>query len=210
MTFAKMLRAKEQAYSGGPSRVTRRRVSDRDPRGAVHGIPGTMLSGARFIDGTGYADVYAEHLAGRAEERLVVVELGTLLGVGLAVWCDALPNARVIGLDVDIQRVDMGVLRERGAFGKNSPAIHFLDELSPDAPRRLARILRGEKIDVLIDDALHDDDSILAAMHWALPAMADGFIYFIEDNGTVDARIRHEHPELRCERHGRLTVVRGA
>lgn len=205
-----MLRSKERTYSGGASRVTRKRVSDRDPRGALHRIPGTMLSGARFIDGTGYAEVYAAHLSDRAKDRLVMVELGTLLGVGLAVWCDALPNARVIGLDVDIQRVDMGVLRRRGAFGKNSPAVHFLDELSPDAPRRLARILRGEKIDVLIDDALHDDESILCAMRWALPAMADGFIYFIEDNETVDERIRQEFPELRCVRHGRLTVVQGA
>src|SRR5690606_19043130 len=44
-----------------------------------------------------YAPTYAENLPD-TESRIVIVELGILRGVGLAVWCDLFPNARVIGL----------------------------------------------------------------------------------------------------------------
>lgn len=204
--WAALLRARERAY-GGIDRVTRRKVSAHDPRGQAAAIPGSMLSGARFIPKRGYAEVYAAHLHARSGERLVIVELGVLKGVGLAVWCDIFPHARVIGLDVDLGNLNMADLRAKGAFAANSPAPHVFDELASDAPRRLARILRGEKIDVMIDDALHDDASILAAMAYTLPHMADRFLYFVEDNATVHRAIRREYPHLKVSSHDRLTVV---
>lgn len=207
---AEMLQFLEAQYSGGPTRVPRRKVSQMDPRlrgGGVENIRGTMQSGARFIDGTGYGDVYAERLADFPDRRFVMVEMGTLLGVGLAVWCDVFPKARVIGLDVDILTLDMAALRERGAFELNSPALHFLDELHEDAGRRMERILRAERIDVFIDDALHDTPSILTAMAVMMPFMADQFLYFVEDNASCHKQIRNAYPELAVENFGRLTVV---
>lgn len=196
----------EQQYGDGQRRVQRRRISDLDPR-RVEGAKGRMLSGARFIKGTGYAQVYAERFAPLVNNRVVLVELGTLLGVGVAVWCDVFPNGRIIGLDIDQRCLSLRTLRDRGAFQFNSPALHFLDELQPDAHKRMARILRGERIDILIDDALHDDASILIAMRAVLPLMAKSFLYFVEDNSTVHEAIREAYPRLHVENRGRLTVI---
>lgn len=206
--WASFLRDREKVYSNGVTRVKRKRISSNDPRlDETLKIPGSMMSGGRFIEDTGYAQIYASCLCHRELERIVLVELGVLLGVGLAVWCDVFPSARVIGLDIDIHRMDMAVLRRRGAFEYNSPTIHFLDELHEDAPRRLHHILRGERIDVMIDDALHDDASILKAMDFALPYMADRFVYFIEDNDSVARMVSRKYPHLNVVSHGRLTVV---
>lgn len=199
----------ERKY-GGVERVKRRAVSPHDPRirkaRVVEAIPGSMLSGARFLPRTGYADMYSRHLD--KSGRFVMVELGILLGVGLAVWSDVFPEARIIGLDVDTSLFAKEELEARGAFRSNRPEVHFLDELGRCATMRLERILKGEKIDVMIDDALHDDNSILRALEIFLPFMADGFVYFIEDNGTVDQAVRDTYPHLSVERTGRLTVVK--
>jgi hypothetical protein len=209
--WADFLREKEEEYGGGQVRVDRRVVSRHDGRlkraGAAEAIPGKMLSGARFIPESGYAEVHGAHLCPRWEERFVLVEMGVLLGVGLAVWCDVLPRARIIGLDVDPKLFDKGLLKARGAFRVNEPEVHFFDELGRCASLRLERALKGERIDVMIDDALHDDASIMKAMAIFLPFMADQFTYFIEDNKTVHRLIRETYPDLTVASHGRLTVV---
>lgn len=208
------LRRQEERYSGSQTRVRRVKVSPHDPRLLpemdAKCIPGNMLSGARFIDGTGYAEIYASRLCPLAENRIVLVEMGVLLGAGLAVWCDVFPTSRVIGLDIDLRRFHIGTLRERGAFEFNTPETYFYDELAVDAWKRLQNLLRGERIDVMIDDALHDDASILKAMAVFLPFMTERFIYFVEDNSTVAPAISERYPHLSVERHGRLTVVTNA
>lgn len=209
--WAGYLRRQEEIYSGSQTRVRRVKVSPHDPRLLpemdAKCIPGNMLSGARFIEGTGYAEIYASRLCPLAESRIVLVEMGVLLGAGLAVWCDVFPTSRVIGLDIDLRRFSVSSLRERGAFEFNTPETYFYDELAIDAAKRLQNLLRGERIDAMIDDALHDDASIMKAMAVFLPFMADKFLYFIEDNGTVDELIREMYPQFDVMRSGRLTVV---
>lgn len=204
------LRDLETRYGGGRSAVERRRVSPHDPRlrpgETAAAIPGKMVSGGRFIPNRFYAETYADRFSDRAG-RFVMVELGVLLGVGLAVWCDVFPEARVIGLDIDPERFDERTLRARGAFASNTPEVHFFDELADDNGGTIEAILAGERIDVLIDDAMHDDRSILKAMADFMPFMADEFLYFIEDNNTVDEPIRKEWPDLMVSRRGKLTVV---
>lgn len=209
--FARELQEAEQRYSGGITRVRRTKVSPLDPRLPpgmdADSIGGKMTSGARFIDETGYAEIYGRHLAGFSYGRSVLVELGVLLGVGIAAWCDMLPCSRIIGLDIEFRNFSFAALREKGAFDYNTPEVHFFDELAPDASKRLRNILRGERIDVMIDDALHDDASILTAMEAVLPFMAERFLYFVEDSSTADTAIRWRYPDFSVARHGRLTVV---
>lgn len=190
--------------------MDRRRVSPHDPRlnpgKSVASIPGKMISGGRFIPNRFYAETYADRLSEHGG-RFVMVELGILLGVGLGVWCEVFPQARIVGLDIDPDRFDEPLLRSRGAFSTNSPDVHFFDELADDNGARIASILNGERIDVLIDDAMHDDASILHAMSAFMPFMAEKFLYFVEDNNTVDAPIRDAWPDLSVSRRGKLTVV---
>lgn len=198
------LAALERKY-GGKQAVQRRKVSPFDPRGPVDDIGGAMQAGARFHDVHEYAAVYEALLKEREIDTLV--ELGVLLGSGLAVWCDVFPAARIIGLDIDPGLFDLDGLISRGAFTQNVPEVHAFDELQSSAWARLGQILSGSRIDVFIDDALHDDNSIMTALRWALPYMADGFLYFIEDNRTIAPKIAETFPKLQVESHGSLTVL---
>ncbi len=199
----------EAQFDGAHRRIRRREVSPLDPRladhGTARGIPGKMISGWRFRPNRKYVEMYAKHLAPLSGRRFVMVELGVLRGVGLAVWCEAFPEARVIGLDIDPGLYDKRGLVARGAFRKSKPEVYRFDELSPDCGARLRAILKGERIDVMIDDALHDDASILAAMDAILPLMADRFIYFVEDNNTAD--IAGRFPQFNVSRVGKITMV---
>src|SRR5690606_19073753 len=156
-----------------------------------------------------FEPTYAETLPD-TESRIVIVELGILRGVGLAVWCDLFPNARVIGLDVDLTHFDENRrnLVARGAFAKNRPEVYEFDELSPAAPRHLADLLGPDKIDVFIDDALHYDAAILKAMADVMPLMAEGGVYFVEDNTKVHQKIAAARPQLSVTPAGAMTVIR--
>lgn len=200
----------EERYSGGLTHVGRRVVSPHDPRGPdVRKMRGCMCSGGRMGHKQHYAERYAEELSRiDLESRLVIVELGVLLGVGLAMWCDVFPRARIIGLDVDPGRFAGDVLYDRGAFRENRPEVCFFDELANDRFHVLEKILGGEKIDIFIDDALHNDDSILKMADTAKTFLADRCLYVVEDNSTVAPRIGDILTGFQVRRDGQLTVCR--
>lgn len=166
-----------------------------------------MLGGARFGVNR-YARHYVDLLAHLADEPIVLVELGVLQGAGLAVWCDVFPRARVIGLDIDPGLCNLSTLEARGAFSKSRPELYELDELSPGASLELAHILDGQRIDVFIDDALHDDRSILRAARSFMPLMAERCFYFVEDNSTAWKALSAQWPALEIVRRKNLTCLK--
>lgn len=158
----------------------------------------------------GYAPAYAEALSKRfgsvipVRGRCVIVELGVLLGTGLALWCELFPDARVIGLDLDLApyKANQPRLLEMGAFSANRPEVHEFDELAPDAGERLADILGQDLADLFIDDAAHYDGAVLRAFGCARPYLAKDALYFIEDNKTAARKLN-----ARYTRAGLLTIV---
>ena len=64
---------------------------------------------------------------------LIIAEFGILKGTGLAIWCDLFPDARVIGLDIDLGHFEenRSTLERRGAFKQNKPELHEYDQLVP-------------------------------------------------------------------------------
>lgn len=135
----------------------------------------------------------------------MIVELGILRGVGLATWCELYPDARVIGLDIDLGmfRGNLPDLKARGAFTRNEPEVHEFDELAPNAGERLAAIADG--IDLFVDDALHYDAAILYALGYVMPRVTASGVYFIEDNDQVHRKIHL--PGYRVQAEGELTVI---
>jgi len=206
-----VLRALETKFAGGVNlklRPARPSPHDTQPN------PKSVFDGHRMqSDGDprvhNYAPTYAANLPD-SESRITLVELGILRGVGLAIWCDLFPNARVIGLDVDTShfRDNEADLLRRGAFKKNKPEVIEFDELAPDAGARLKAALAGSAIDVFIDDALHYDAAILKIMAAVMPLMAKGGIYFVEDNVKVHKAIRKAYPRLAVESMSEMTVIR--
>lgn len=197
----------EQQF-GGRERVPAKTFSPHDPRHPSSRR--SCISGSRMGLPT-YAMTYAKTLNKFNPENrpLVILELGILKGVGLAVWCSLFPTSRIIGLDVDVTHFlwNERNLRERGAFQLNQPEVFTYDELDSNNHERLAGILNGQLIDIVIDDALHDDMSIMIAMETLMQFVAPRFLYFVEDNDTVYAKIQDRYPSASVDRSWKLTTV---
>ncbi len=202
----------EALYGGAYRDVPRDKVSPLDPRSPTELASGGQIGGDRMSPlQHGYGRWYAKYLAPFTAERdrdYTVVEVGILKGTGLALWSDLFPAAAVFGLDVDLShfRAHEALLRSRGAFSRSSPRLAELDQFVADAAR-LGEILGGRRIDVLIDDGFHSDETILRTFEAARPHLAERFVYFAEDNDTVGPALRARFPGYRCHSHRELTVV---
>ena len=202
--------AKEEVYGGFVMEVPRRRTSPHDPRSELEIATGGMTGGDRMLR-HGYAPYYERHLAPfMASKRLVVlVEVGILNGTGLATWCDLFPQGRIVGLDIDLGHFECNraELESRGAFADNSPELSTFDQFL-DNTGLLESIMRGDKIDVFIDDGFHSEESILTTLRCVRPFLADEFAYIVEDNDEIAPTIREECPSLDVHSHGQLTIIR--
>jgi hypothetical protein len=183
---------KEQYYGGMVTNVKRIKVSDYDPRSSEEVAAGGMTGGDRMFF-HGYAPDYTQDLSRHnREDPLVVIEVGILKGSGLAIWSDLFRKATIIGLDIDSTHFDKNLpfLQSRGAFdGGRVPNVLFFDQFSPDTTN-LSRVLAGRKIDIVIDDGFHSNETIQKTFDALLPYLSNKFTYFIEDNETVGASMR--------------------
>lgn len=208
----------EIKYGGLVSGIARNRVSPHDPRGVTTDsgfrAPGArrsrgMTGGDRMLD-HGYAPKYAQYLAPylTSQAPLTIVEIGILRGTGLAIWSDLFPSSRVIGLDIDLShtRANMAALKMEGAFGKNDPELYELDQFEPHSDY-LGTLLKGDRIDICIDDASHQSEAILQTLESVMPHMNESFVYFIEDNATVCDGICVLYPGHDIESCGELTII---
>ena len=192
---------------GEPKPIKRRTVSQHDERTKENLIKNPCMIGADRMTVHNYAPVYSTFLP---DNLNVLVELGFLQGVGLAVWCELYPEAQIIGLDIDGSYFieNLPFLFQKDAFRLNQPIVNVFDELA-DNTAEITKILNGEKIDVMIDDALHYDNAILKAFADFHPHMAKGGVYFIEDNRTVADKIAAKYPQYQVFSHGEITVIKG-
>lgn len=205
----------EQRFSGGFSFVPPPNASPNDPVKA----PTSVFDGHRFqARGTckkrahDYAARYERALFGfdRQRDDLVIVEMGILRGVGLAIWCELFPNARVIGLDVDLDHwhKNRDRLLQRGAFQFNTPEVHFYDELTLTPDTDIRAILHGDDVDIFIDDALHYNTAIVKAFgDWRRFMSAYG-VYIVEDNYTVGADLKAAFPEFDIEQQQEMVTAK--
>ena len=162
----------------------------------------------------GYGFSYAEFLKPlipRRMARLTLVEIGILNGSGLAIWCDLFPNARVIGLDLDLRNFEKNrpFLESHGAFAKNTPELFEFDQLDLPKARNVLRDVLGEaKVDIAIDDGCHSIESIKITFDALNPHLNRNFVYFIEDNFETYDVLAHQHREYRWSQRGELVVLR--
>ena len=199
----------EIKYGGIVTNVPRRKVSPKDPRTRQQLNSGGMVGGDRMFH-HGYARKYSEYLKAYVQSGnpVTLVEIGILEGTGLALWCDLFENGRIIGLDIDLGHINrnMDNLKKRGAFQNNQPELFEFDQYL-DNRGSICDILKGDSIDVCIDDGAHSVDSILTTTKSVFPHLADRFIYFIEDNKHVHEQFKAIYPDLIVDCSGELTIV---
>lgn len=92
-------------------------------------------------------------------------------GASLRAWQDFLPEAKIIGADIDPK-----ILFSEGRI-RCSP----VDQLDLDSLFRLAKSLPCEQLDVIIDDGLHSTQANLHTIQALLPACSEGGWFFVED-----------------------------
>ena len=159
----------------------------------------------------GYAKHYSRFLDCYVHNRgksIVICEVGVLKGTGLAIWCDLFPNARCIGLDVDLSNIieNMDNLRGLGAFSMNLPELFEYDQFV-HSEGYVSDILNGDGIDIFTDDGHHSEKSIMTTLQSVVPHLNEYFVYFIEDNSEVHKLIKLKYPEWAVHSHGELTVI---
>ena len=158
----------------------------------------------------GYAPKYAQYIKPYLGShcRPTIMEIGILRGTGLAVWSDLFPSSRVLGLDIDLShtRANMRALKVMGAFCESDPELYEFDQFAPDS-NSLAAFLKGDRVDICIDDATHESKAIMQTLEHVMPHMNESFVYFVEDNGTICNEIRARYPGYQIEGCGELTII---
>ena len=145
----------------------------------------------------GYGAAYAEFLKPWLGRKLNLLEVGILNGNGLAIWCDLFADSTVIGMDINFEnfRTNLPELERLGAFSRNRPELHEFDQLDLDKARAsLAAALGGKRLDIVIDDGCHSNESIEVTFQAVNPHLASEFVYFIEDNFDTYDRLAKKYP----------------
>jgi hypothetical protein len=200
---------REKKYGGFVRKVERKKFSIYDTRPLPkqkYEMGGDRMDKIHH----GYGSVYAKYLLPlvNSKERVVITEVGILRGSGVAIWSDLFPNGRVIGLDIDLRNIadNMHDLLQKGAFMNENFEMEEFDQFKNNKGL-LKRLLRGDKIDVVIDDASHTDQGILNTFKDMLPYLNKHFIYFIEDNHKVAQKLKRIYPEFNQQVYGRLVII---
>ena len=156
-----------------------------------------------------YAFAYSHYLQEYInKQNMVLVEMGILGGVGLAIWSELFPRARILGLDIDLSNYEnyKEYIVKCGGYD-NIPETYMVDQLNINE-NTIRTIIGKDKIDIFIDDADHSDNAILNTLTTFLPYMADNFLYIIEDNRSIYNDITTLYPMYQVNKHRGLTVIR--
>ena len=132
-----------------------------------------------------YVDLYSSLFEPIRHKVTNITELGIASGQSLAMWAIFFANAHVWGLDVWVQT-------EVRRLAKSEPRLHTFEANAYKTPPA-ALGLMPNTMDVIIDDALHDQESIEAALHAFWPVLRPGGYYVIED---IEWRRPSERPFL--------------
>ena len=158
-----------------------------------------------------YSDVYARYLEPirKSNRKLIILEIGILNGTGLAIWDEYFVNKKIYGFDYDLRNFEQNKskLLELGAFLKKLPTLKFYDQFA-DNSKTLEETFGSQKLDVVIDDAYHSDESIINTFDELQKYLSESFVYFIEDNRTAWKKLRTKYPQYNFDYNdNELTVV---
>lgn len=201
--------AVEQEFGGIIRHVSRKVVSPHDPRSDAELHRGGMIGGDRMLHhsyGAIYSQFFAPFLVSRFD-KLTILEIGILNGIGLALWSTLFPNSDIIGLDIDLSHFSDNIanLKSKGAFPVQDAEVYVFDQFA-DGTDKIGEIVGCRRIDIVIDDGVHYIDAIVNTARAVKPFLKDHFVYFVEDNDRVSEALKYEFPSCEVKQFGELTV----
>ena len=111
---------------------------------------------------------YNEEFKKYQDKPIRLLEIGVYKGASLALWSKYFPNAEIIGLDIQDQRVDKYKNLDRVSVG-------ICDAYSPEIAEQLGNF------DIIIDDGPHTIQSLQQCIEFYLPKLNEGGIMVLED-----------------------------
>ena len=141
----------------------------------------------------GYTSIYESVLKKKRQKIEMVLEIGIgtndpdLLsrmgklgkpGASLRAWRDYLPNAKILGLDID----------RNIQFSEQSIVTDFVNQLSPETFRPIKKRLL-KPIDLVIIDGLHTPRADFNSLVELLPMISNEGDFFIEDVGNLAIKL---------------------
>lgn len=193
--LADTLKELEFRFSGGMVEMTR----VQSPLDKTKQPPNNRGADKMHPKGMNYSNAYQVFLDGVKPLRLV--ELGVFTGVSMAVWCELYQDADIVGLDVDLNRIDIDDLERRGAFQWNTPVLFEWDAFNPQ-PLHLLK-----DVDVFIDDGPHVTEAVKLVAEFMRPRMNNGGRYIVEDMDNGGDILRQVFPEARVERFEKIACA---
>lgn len=126
-----------------------------------------------------FTEKYEPLLEPRRDLPLVMVEIGVLQGQSLRLWHEYFPAARIYGLDLQVEGVDLRDLAPR-------VSLHRLDQGDPTDLAAFATRLATEHggIDLVIDDGSHLSAHQILTFKSFFPVLRPGGLYCVEDVTT--------------------------
>lgn len=141
-----------------------------------------FLSHAEVINGihTNGTDKQTNHNYGDAYDSLLdreaiklMLEVGVADGSSLLAWQEALPNAKVVGMDIHPPAKWLG-------------EFHLGDQRNLDDCERAAQ---GRQFDLIVEDATHQLDATLLTRYHLWPFVKPGGLYVVEEWPAADSRL---------------------
>lgn len=124
--------------------------------------------------GHNYTAVYERVLAPMREAHITLCEIGVWEGASLEMWARWLPNATIVGVDVDLSRLRF----------PRSERVHLRLGDTTDPAFLASLVAEFNSFDVVIDDGAHLVTHHRAAFNGLWPAVTMGGIYIVEDLHT--------------------------
>jgi len=115
---------------------------------------------------------YYTQIFGPVREQIgSVLELGVSSGASVRMWKDFFPNALIYGLDIN------------EVVGDYGPRVAFLrcDQADEES---LLGAFADAKLEIVVDDASHDQEKTLDSLKYLFPLLQPGGWYVIEDMDT--------------------------
>lgn len=158
-----------------------------------------------------YSDKYSQYLEPlrHSKKTIHLLEVGILKGTGLAVWDEYFENKKIYGFDYDLGNFEQNKnhLLELGAFSKELPTLKFFDQFANNS-KTLEETFGSHKLDVVIDDAYHSDETIINTFNELQQYLNETFVYFIEDNRSAWRKLQTKYPKYNFDYNdNELTVV---
>jgi len=124
-------------------------------------------------EGHVYTEVYDDYLLPIRLKEMNFLEIGVFDGESMRMWKEYLPNANIIGLDINPECKKHEGEKNKVYIGSQ------VDEMV------LWKIFNENKpISVVIDDGSHRWDHVIRTFDMVFPLLAPGGLYFVEDLHT--------------------------